>query len=77
MSEFKFKNSTTTLLVILLAIGIGVLTTFIGMSFIDGNKIFEPSELKKLAVILVVELLFIIFIAKPAIRKLITKNHEK
>ena len=67
----------TTLLVILIAISIGILTGIIGMSFIDGNKLFESSELIKLGVLISVELLFIIFIAKPTIRKLITKNSEK
>ncbi|MFT6908487.1 MAG: hypothetical protein ACJAS1_005189 [Oleiphilaceae bacterium] len=76
MAEFKFKNSTTTLLVIFLAISIGVLTGVIGMTFIDNNKLFEPSELKKIAVLFTVELLFIIFIAKPAVRKLIIKNRK-
>ena len=77
MKKFKLKDSTVTFLIIFLAISIGILTGVIGMSFINGDKLLEPSELKKLATLIIVELLFIIFIVKPTIRKLIIKNREK
>ena len=77
MAEYKFKSFTTTLLVIFIAISTGILTGVIGMRFIDGSKLFETSELLKLAILFTIELLFIIFVAKPAIRKVIFKNRKK